>query len=152
MEAANRGAKEGGGLSIGFNIELPHEQGSNAYIDIAYTFKHFYARKVCFVKPAEGFVIFPGGFGTLDELFEALTLIQTGKAQNFPVVLIDTDYWGEMLDWVRDEILAKGMISSEDLQLLHATDDLDEAVKTVIECYEANCAEVPVEPKKADAQ
>ena len=119
MEAANRGAKEGGGLSVGFNIELPHEQGSNAYIDIAYTFKHFYARKVCFVKPAEGFVIFPGGFGTLDELFEALTLIQTGKVQNFPVVLIDTDYWGEMLDWIRAELLADGMISPEDLELLH---------------------------------
>ena len=152
MEAANRGAKEGGGLSVGFNIELPHEQGSNPYLDIAYTFKHFYARKVCFVKPSEGFVIFPGGFGTLDELFEALTLIQTGKAQNFPVVLIDTDYWGEMLDWIRNELLADGMISPEDLQLLHATDDLDEAVRTVIECYEANCAEVPAEPKKADAQ
>ena len=105
MEAANRGAKEGGGLSIGFNIDLPHEQGSNGYLDISYTFKHFYARKVCFVKPAEGFVIFPGGFGTLDELFEALTLIQTGKAQNFPVVLIDTDYWGEMLDWIKGEML-----------------------------------------------
>ena len=129
MEAANRGAKEGGGLSVGFNIELPHEQGSNAYIDISYTFKHFYARKVCFVKPAEGFVIFPGGFGTLDELFEALTLIQTGKAQNFPVVLIDTDYWGEMLDWIRGEMLADGMISADDLALLHVTDDLDEAVR-----------------------
>jgi len=152
MEAANRGAKEGGGLSVGFNIELPHEQGSNAYIDIAYTFKHFYARKVCFVKPAEGFVIFPGGFGTLDELFEALTLIQTGKAENFPVVLIDTDYWGEMLGWIRAELLADGMISPEDLELLHATDDLDEAVRTVIECYEANCAEIPMEPRKADAQ
>jgi uncharacterized protein (TIGR00730 family) len=152
MEAANRGAREGGGLSVGFNIELPHEQGSNAYVDISYTFKHFYARKVCFVKPAEGFVIFPGGFGTLDELFEALTLIQTGKAQNFPVVLIDTDYWGEMLGWIRSELLADGMISPEDLELLHATDDLDEAVRTVIECYEANCSEIPVEPKKADAQ
>ena len=152
MEAANRGAKEGGGLSVGFNIELPHEQGSNAYIDIAYTFKHFYARKVCFVKPAEGFVIFPGGFGTLDELFEALTLIQTGKAENFPVVLIDTDYWGEMLGWIRAELLADGMISPEDLELLHATDDLDEAVRTVIECYEASCAEIPMEPRKADAQ
>ena len=152
MEAANRGAKEGGGLSVGFNIELPHEQGSNPYIDISYTFKHFYARKVCFVKPAEGFVIFPGGFGTLDELFEALTLIQTGKAQNFPVVLIDTDYWGEMLDWIRDEMLDDGMISPEDLDLLHVTDDLDEAVRTVIECYEANCAEIPMEPRKADAQ
>src|SRR5436309_6984668 len=127
MEAANRGAKEGGGLSIGFNIELPHEQGSNPYLDIAYTFKHFYARKVCFVKPAEGFVIFPGGFGTLDELFEALTLIQTGKAQNFPVVLIGTDYWEEMISWVRGELLADGMISPEDLDLLHATDEIGRA-------------------------
>jgi hypothetical protein len=152
MEAANRGAKEGGGLSVGFNIELPHEQGSNRYLDIAYTFQHFYARKVCFVKPAEGFVIFPGGFGTLDELFEALTLIQTGKAENFPVVLVGTDYWGEMLDWVRGELLADEMISPEDLDLLHVTDDLDDAVRTVIECYEEHCAEVPVEPKKADAQ
>ena len=152
MEAANRGAKEGGGLSVGFNIELPHEQGSNGYLDISYTFKHFYARKVCFVKPAEGFVIFPGGFGTLDELFEALTLIQTGKAQNFPVVLIDTDYWGEMLDWIKGEMLPDGMISAEDLNLLHVTDDLDEAVRAVLECYEQNCAEIPAEPRKADAQ
>jgi uncharacterized protein (TIGR00730 family) len=152
MEAANRGAKEGGGLSVGFNIELPHEQGSNGYLDIAYTFKHFYARKVCFVKPSEGFVIFPGGFGTLDELFEALTLIQTGKAENFPVVLIDTDYWGELLSWVRSELLADGMISPEDLNLLHATDDYEEAVETIIECYEENCSEVPLRAEKADAQ
>jgi uncharacterized protein (TIGR00730 family) len=152
MEAANRGAKEGGGLSVGLNIELPHEQGSNGYLDIAYTFKHFYARKVCFVKPAEGFVIFPGGFGTLDELFEALTLIQTGKAQNFPVVLFDTDYWGELLDWVRIELLADGMISKEDLDLLYATDDPQEPVELVIDCYERRCAEVPAEPEKADAQ
>ena len=88
------------------------------------------------MKPAEGFVIFPGGFGTLDELFEALTLIQTGKAENFPVVLVDTDYWGEMLDWIRGEMLADGMISPDDLALLHVTDDLDEAVRTVLECYE----------------
>ena len=152
MEAANRGAKEGGGLSVGFNIELPHEQGSNGYLDISYTFKHFYARKVCFVKPAEGFVIFPGGFGTLDELFEALTLIQTGKAQNFPVVLIDTDYWGEMIDWIKGEMLPDGMISPEDLDLLHVTDDLDEAVRVVLECYERNCAEEVAEARKADAQ
>jgi uncharacterized protein (TIGR00730 family) len=152
MEAANRGAKEAGGLSVGFNIELPHEQGSNAYLDISYTFKHFYARKVCFVKPAEGYVIFPGGFGTLDELFEALTLIQTGKAENFPVVLMDSDYWGEMLAWIRGELLADGMISPEDLNLLHVTDDHEEAVETIIECYEVNCAEVPVRAKKADAQ
>ena len=101
MEAANRGAKDGGGLSVGFNILLPHEQGLNPYCDIALTFKHFYARKVMFVKAAEGFVIFPGGFGTMDELFESLTLIQTGKIGTFPVVLFDSDYWGEMLDWVR---------------------------------------------------
>jgi uncharacterized protein (TIGR00730 family) len=152
MEAANRGAKEGGGLSVGFNIELPHEQGSNGYLDISYTFKHFYARKVCFVKPAEGFVIFPGGFGTLDELFEALTLIQTGKAQNFPVVLFDTDYWGELLDWVRVELLADGMISAEDLELLYATDDPEEPVELVLDCYERRCADMPAEPEKADAQ
>jgi uncharacterized protein (TIGR00730 family) len=152
MEAANRGAKEGGGLSVGFNIDLPHEQGSNPYLDISYTFKHFYARKVCFVKPAEGFVIFPGGFGTLDELFEALTLIQTGKAENFPVVLIDTDYWGEMIDWIKGEMLPDGMISAEDLDLLHVTDDLDYAVQTVLESYEQNRAEDTAEARKADAQ
>ena len=152
MEAANRGAKEGGGLSVGFNIELPHEQGSNPYIDIGYTFKHFYARKVCFVKPAEGFVIFPGGFGTFDELFEALTLIQTGKAQNFPVVLVDTEYWGGLLAWIRGEVLADGWISPKDLDLLYVTDDLDEAVRDVVESYDARGAEVPAEPQKADAQ
>jgi uncharacterized protein (TIGR00730 family) len=151
MEAANRGARDAGGLSVGFNIELPHEQGSNPYLDISYTFKHFYARKVCFVKPAEGFVIFPGGFGTLDELFEALTLIQTGKAQNFPVVLIDTDYWGEMLDWIKGEMLPDGMISPEDLDLLHVTDDLDQAVQTILECLGEGSAEIP-EPRQADAQ
>jgi uncharacterized protein (TIGR00730 family) len=142
MEAANRGAKEGGGLSIGFGIELPHEQGPNPYLDISYTFKHFYARKVCFVKPAEGFVIFPGGFGTLDELFEALTLIQTGKAENFPVVLYDTDYWGELLAWIKGELLADGMISPEDLDLLHATDDPIEAAEDVIEHLDSRSAEV----------
>ena len=142
MEAANRGAKEGGGLSIGFNIELPHEQGPNPYLDISYTFTHFYARKVCFVKPAEGFVIFPGGFGTLDELFEALTLIQTGKAENFPVVLYDTDYWGELLAWIKSEMLADGMISPEDLDLLHATDDPIEAAEDVIEHLDSRSAEV----------
>ena len=151
MEAANRGARDAGGLSVGFNIDLPHEQGSNPYLDISYTFTHFYARKVCFVKPAEGFVIFPGGFGTLDELFEALTLIQTGKAQNFPVVLIDTDYWGEMLDWIKGEMLPDGMISPEDLDLLHVTDDPADAVETIAACYERRCAEVPAEPFKEDA-
>jgi uncharacterized protein (TIGR00730 family) len=136
MEAANRGAKEGGGLSVGFNIELPHEQRPNDYLDIEYTFAHFYARKVCFVKPSEGFVIFPGGFGTLDELYEALTLIQTGKVRHFPVVLFGSDYWGGMLDWLRDRTLVERMISPDDVALLHVTDDPEDAVELVIERYE----------------
>ena len=143
MEAANRGAKEGGGLSVGFNILLPHEQSSNPYLDISYTFQHFYARKVCFVKPSEGFVIFPGGFGTLDELYEALTLIQTGKVLNFPVVLFDTDYWEEMIEWLREELLEGGMIAPGDVDLLHVTDDPVEAVDVVVDCYEDRCAQTP---------
>jgi uncharacterized protein (TIGR00730 family) len=143
MEAANRGAKEGGGLSVGFNIDLPHEQGTNPYLDITYTFEHFYARKVCFVKPAEGFVIFPGGFGTLDELYEALTLIQTGKVQHFPIVLFGSDHWAEMLEWVRAELLHDRLISPGDVELLSVTDDVDEAVEIVIRCYERRCAETP---------
>ena len=152
MEAANRGAKEGGGLSVGFNIQLPHEQRSNPYIDIGVTFRHFYVRKTMFVKAAEGFVVFPGGFGTVDELFEALTLIQTGKVLHFPVVLFDTDYWGELLDWVKGELLDDGMISPEDLDLLYATDDLEVVVERVTECYELRCAEMPASPAKADAE
>jgi uncharacterized protein (TIGR00730 family) len=132
MEAANRGAREGGGLSVGFNILLPHEQGLNPYCDIAVTFKHFYARKTMFVKAAEGFVIFPGGFGTMDELFEALTLIQTGKIGTFPVVLVDSDYWDEMLHFVRGEMLADGLVSSHDLDLLMVTDDPHEVVERVV--------------------
>jgi uncharacterized protein (TIGR00730 family) len=142
MEAANRGAQEAGGLSVGFNIRLPHEQGSNAYLDIDHTFEHFYARKVSFVKPSEGFVIFPGGFGTLDELFESLTLIQTGKVLHFPVVLFDSGYWSELVDWIRRQPLAGGMISADDMALLHVTDDPDDAVEVVLDCYEHRCAEV----------
>jgi len=152
MEAANRGCQEAGGLSVGFNIELPHEQGLNPYCDIAMTFKHFYARKVMFVKAAEGFVIFPGGFGTLDEMYEALTLIQTGKVLHFPVVLVGGDYWAEMLEWVREELLADGMISPEDVELLHVTDDPAEAVKTVVAYYEKRLGPVPASPEKGDAQ
>jgi uncharacterized protein (TIGR00730 family) len=132
MEAANRGAKEGGGLSIGFNILPPHEQGLNPYCDIARTFKHFYVRKVMFVKAAEGFVIFPGGFGTMDELYEALTLIQTGKIGTFPVVLFDRDYWEEMIDWIREEMLADGLVSPDDLDLLYLTDEPQEAVDRIV--------------------
>jgi uncharacterized protein (TIGR00730 family) len=152
MEAANRGAKEGGGLSVGFNIELPHEQRPNDYLDIEYTFAHFYARKVCFVKPSEGFVIFPGGFGTLDELCESLTLIQTGKVLHFPVVLFGSDFWTEFLEWIRDEPLRAAMISADDVELLHLTDDPEEAVQLVVECYDRRCADVPATAVKEDAQ
>jgi uncharacterized protein (TIGR00730 family) len=152
MEAANRGAKEGRGLSVGFNIVLPHEQESNPYLDVDVTFSHFYARKTMFVKAAEGFVIFPGGFGTLDELFEALTLIQTGKIRNFPVVLFDAEFWEGLVGWLQARLLGEGMISPEDGKLLVVTDDPAEAVATVVTCYERRCAETPAEPAKADAQ
>jgi uncharacterized protein (TIGR00730 family) len=152
MEAANRGAREGGGVSVGFNIDLPHEQTENAYVDVSHTFQHFYARKTMLVKAAEGFVMFPGGFGTCDEMFEALTLIQTGKVQNFPVVLFGSDFWQELLDWIYAELLPDGMISPEDVELLKITDDPAEAVREVVECYERRCAEVPAEPAKADAE
>ena len=152
MEAANRGAREGGGLSVGFNIELPHEQHSNPYIDIGLTFNHFYARKTMFVKAAEGFVIFPGGFGTLDELFESLTLIQTGKVLHFPVVLFDSDYWQGLLGWLRERPLPAAMISPEDVELLYLTDAPAEAVSRVVDAYAQRSQRIPAEPQKADAQ
>jgi uncharacterized protein (TIGR00730 family) len=153
MEAANRGAKEGGGLSVGFNIELPHEQHENRYLDLELTFRHFYTRKTMFVKAAEGFVIFPGGFGTLDELFEALTLIQTGKVLHFPVVLFDSDYWQGLLDWLRERLLAEGMISPEDVNLLHVMDSPAEAVGRVVEAYAKREPKLmPAAPHKADAE
>jgi len=153
MEAANRGAKEGGGFSVGFNIELPHEQEANGYLDLGLTFRHFYARKVMLVKAAEGFILFPGGFGTLDELFESLTLIQTDKVRGFPVSLIGEDYWRGLLDWIAERPLASGNISPEDLDLLHVTDDVGVAVELIRECWERLCAEPPVhEPEKADAE
>ncbi|MBA3843007.1 MAG: TIGR00730 family Rossman fold protein [Actinobacteria bacterium] len=151
MEGANRGAQEGGGQSIGFNIKLPHEQHSNPYLDLDHTFDHFYARKVCFVRPAEGFVIFPGGFGTLDELYESLTLIQTGKIRHFPVVLFDSDYWTEMIEWFRAELIPDGMISPGDVDLLHLTDDPAEAVQLVLDRYEERRADSAAAPKE-DAQ
>ena len=141
MEAANRGCREAGGLSVGFNIELPHEQGLNAYCDIGLTFRHFYARKVMFVKAAEGFVIFPGGFGTQDELWEALTLIQTRKIGEFPVVLYESAYWADLLAWVGDEMLANGLISPEDLDLLMVTDDAKEIVSMIVSHYDGRVAE-----------
>ncbi len=135
MEAANRGAKEAGGLSVGLGIELPHEQGLNPYLDLSFTFEHFYARKVCFVKPAEGYVVLPGGFGTLDETFEALTLIQTGKAATFPVVLFGSSFWDGLLDWIRATLVGAGTIAARDLDLIHLTDDPVAAAELVIGAY-----------------
>jgi uncharacterized protein (TIGR00730 family) len=132
MEAANRGASEGGGVSVGFNIRLPNEQAPNPYANVQLTFDHFYARKTMFVKAAEGFVIFPGGFGTMDELFESLTLIQTGKVLHFPVVLMNRAYWVDLLEWIQRKQLGNGLISPEDLRLLSVTDDPAEAVQIVV--------------------
>jgi uncharacterized protein (TIGR00730 family) len=123
MEAANRGAREGGALSVGLNIELPFEQGGNRYCDIALDFHYFFARKIMFVRYASGFVVFPGGFGTMDELWEALTLIQTGKITEFPVVLVGSGYWRGLVDWVSERMLSEGNISPADLELLTLTDD-----------------------------
>ena len=131
MEAANRGCHEAGGLSIGCNIELPMEQGLNPYVDLGVEFRYFFVRKTMFVKYADAFVIYPGGYGTLDELFEALTLIQTKKIRDFPVVLIGSDYWGGLLDWVRGTLLAEAAITPEDVDLLRITDDPDEACRIV---------------------
>jgi uncharacterized protein (TIGR00730 family) len=152
MEAANRGAQEAGGVSVGFNIELAHEQKPNPYLDICVTFRHFYARKTMLVKAAEGFVMFPGGFGTFDELFESLTLIQSDKVLHFPVILYGRGYWAGLRRWLADRPLKKGMISPEDEELLFVTDDVEEAVETVLRCYEEKCAEAPAEPVKADAR
>ena len=153
MEAANRGCREGGGLSVGFGIELPHEQRMNDYIDLGLVFDHFYTRKTMFVKAAEGFCVFPGGFGTADELFESLTLIQTGKVMHFPVVLLGEAYWTPLLEWVRRSALADGMVAAGDLALLTLTDDPQVALETVLDAFRAiNGSPSPHEPEKADAQ
>jgi uncharacterized protein (TIGR00730 family) len=131
MEAANRGAKDAGVTSVGLNIDLPFEQGANAYQDVGLRFHYFFTRKVMFVRFASAFVVFPGGFGTLDELFEALLLIQTDKIRHFPVVLVRPSFWGGMTDWVRDRLVAEGMIAPSDLELFTATDDPDEVVARV---------------------
>lgn len=135
MEAANRGAREAGGRSIGCNIELPHEQGTNAYVDLSINFRYFFVRKTMFMKYSEGFVIFPGGFGTMDELFEALTLIQTGKVRNFPLVLFGTAYWRGLVDWLRGTMLTEGKVSPGDIELLIPTDDPAEASSIIAAYY-----------------
>jgi uncharacterized protein (TIGR00730 family) len=157
MEAANRGCQEAGGLSVGCNIELPFEQDMNAYIDLGIDFRYFFVRKTMFVKYADGFVVFPGGYGTLDELFEALTLIQTGKVQHFPVVLFDSSYWGKLVDWLRDPVLSEGKVRPEDLDLFHVSDDPEEIAAYLSEAVARRRpsdprAEEHVGPEKADAQ
>ncbi len=129
MEAANRGACDADALSIGLNIELPFEQGMNPYVELGLTFHYFFARKIMFVRYASGFVVLPGGFGTLDELFESLTLIQTGKVLDFPVVLMGRDYWGGLIDWMRERLLGEGKVSPGDIELLSLTDDPGEVVE-----------------------
>lgn len=135
MEAANRGAREAGALSIGCNIELPFEQGMNPYVDLAINFRYFFVRKTMFVKYAEAFVIFPGGFGTLDELFEALTLIQTEKISHFPVVLFGRHYWRGLIDWLTNTVVAEGKIAARDLTRLMVTDSVEEASFLIKDCH-----------------
>jgi len=136
MEAANKGASEAGGLSVGLGIELPFETGLNEWVDVGINFRYFFARKTMFVKYAQGFIVFPGGVGTLDELFEALTLVQTGKVTDFPIVLIGTDYWAGLINWLRDSVLGTGKIGQNDLDRLIVTDDIDEAVSIMLAARE----------------
>jgi uncharacterized protein (TIGR00730 family) len=157
MEAANRGCREAGGVSVGCNIELPFEQGMNEFVDLGVDFRYFFVRKMMFVKYAEGFVVFPGGFGTLDELFEALTLIQTGKVHHFPVVLFGSTYWTGLVDWLTKPALAEGMIGPDDLDLFHVTDDPAEVVPYIRDVLSRKRPIDPkelahVQPGKGDAQ
>lgn len=133
MEAANKGAAEAGGTSVGLGIELPFEQGVNEYVNLGINFRYFFARKTMFLKYAQGFIVMPGGFGTFDELFEAVTLVQTHKVTQFPLVLVGKEYWGGLLEWIRSTALAHGTISEADLDIIYLTDDPEEAVRHVVE-------------------
>nr|WP_189183136.1 TIGR00730 family Rossman fold protein [Microbispora rosea] len=133
MEAANKGALEAGGISVGLGIELPHEQRLNDYVNLGVEFRYFFVRKTMFVKYASGFVALPGGFGTLDELFEALTLVQTRKVTSFPVIMMGVQFWSPLIDWIRDTLMVTGKISREDADLISLTDDPDEAVRLIVE-------------------
>ena len=140
MEAANRGCQEAGGYSVGCLIELPHEQGSNPYLDLAVDFRYFFVRKTMFVKYAQGFVIFPGGYGTLDELFESVTLVQTGKVEHFPLVLYGRSYWSGLMGWLRDEVQGSRRIGPHDVDLLALTDDPDEVIRILVDSRERELA------------
>ncbi|WP_285698583.1 TIGR00730 family Rossman fold protein [Actinomadura sp. NBRC 104412] len=135
MEAANKGCDQAGGLSVGLGIELPFEQKLNAHLDIGLEFRYFFVRKTMFVKYSQAFVVLPGGFGTLDELFEAITLVQTGKITRFPIVLVGTEFWGGLVDWVKKTMLTSGKISPEDIDLVHLTDDPEEAVRVIVDAH-----------------
>ena len=137
MEAANKGAYFGRSPSVGLNIQLPHEQGANPYQDVSQTFRHFFARKVAFVKFAVAYVVLPGGFGTLDELFEALTLVQTGKTRRMPIILVHTPFWSGLIDWFRDRLVAEGMISPDDMNLVQVIDDPAKITTAIFDHYEA---------------
>ncbi len=139
MEAANLGAKEAGGLSIGLNIELPFEQMSNPHTNLKVDFRYFFVRKTMFVKYSNGFVIFPGGFGTLDELFEALTLVQTHKINRFPIIMFNREYWHGLMEWIEKTQIEQGAVSPEDLNLLMMTDSVEEARDMLVDCYHARC-------------
>jgi len=138
MEAANRGAKEADGVSVGLAIELPREHGPNPYVDIAQYFRYFFVRKTMFVKYAQAFVIFPGGFGTFDELFESLTLVQTDKIDHFPIILYGSEYWQGLLDWIRTEVVPAGNVSEKDLDLIHVSNDIGEIVDIISESYRSS--------------
>lgn len=137
MEAANRGAQDGGGKSVGLGIDLPFEQGVNDYVDPEYVlkFRYFFARKVMFVKYAQGFIVFPGGFGTLDEFFEAMTLIQTQKISRFPIILIGSDYWSGLIDWIKSTMVKNNTISADEVELFQLTDDYKQAVSIICDFY-----------------
>jgi uncharacterized protein (TIGR00730 family) len=158
MEAANRGAAQAGGVSVGLGIELPHEQAVNKWCNLVLNFRYFFARKTMFVKYAQAFVIYPGGFGTFDELFESLTLVQTGKIDHFPVILYGTDYWRGLLDWLAGQVAPEQMIAAEDLNLVRVTDSNEEIIKWILEAFaaeeEARVAALhsPEGPEQAEAQ
>ncbi|MEV8630191.1 TIGR00730 family Rossman fold protein [Streptosporangium sp. NPDC051023] len=149
MEAANRGAREAGGVSVGLGIELPFEQHMNEYVDLGIEFRYFFVRKTMFVKYSCGFVALPGGFGTLDELFEALTLVQTRKVTSFPVVLLGTEFWGGLVDWIKTTLVDSGKISPADLDLVQVTDDVDEAVRIIVEADRNRVNRLRTEQKAA---
>jgi uncharacterized protein (TIGR00730 family) len=149
MEAVNRGASEAGGVSVGLGIELPFEQQLNDWVDLGVTFRYFFARKTMFVKYAQAFVIMPGGFGTLDELFEALTLVQTRKVTRFPVILFGSAYWSGLLDWIRSSVLPAGKISAADLDLITVSDDVGETVRRIVASSAASSAQVHAEERAA---